>query len=402
MQKEIVRELIDKGASPAYIFDLDILKERVREIKSRLEPQAVVCYAMKANPFLLDALKGEISSFEVCSPGEFAICEQRGIAMKDIVLSGVNKEYKEIERVVNTYKGEGVYTAESPLHFAILKDIAQKSGRRLQVLLRLSSKNQFGMDKETILSLLKSWQGEELIFHGIQYYSGTQKKGPKKQAKELALLDDFIDTIKEETGLCVPLLEYGPGFYIPYFEGEEEVDEGRLLDEFRQLLSSMRFDGKIVLEMGRYIAAFCGYYLTRIIDTKTSYDNHYCIVDGGINHVNYYGQSMAMKVPFISHFKGKLSLPLSLEKEQADSWCICGSLCTVGDVVVRQYQNPHLSLGDYLLFERLGAYSVTEGIYLFLSRDLPKVYSYSQKEGLCLYREGMATYPLNTNMSTQV
>ena len=402
MQKEIIRQLIKNKISPAYIFDLDILRQNVRTIKEHLSSVASICYAMKANPFLLDALKEEVDSFEVCSPGEFAICEAHSIAMETIVLSGVNKEYKEISRVVTTYQGKGIYTVESPLHLAILKDLAEHTGYKLQVLLRLSSKNQFGMDEDTILSLLKDWPCNTLIFHGIQYYSGTQKKGLKKQTKELARLDDFIDEIESSTPHKVPLLEYGPGFYIPYFEGEDLVDDVSLLKEFRTMLSSMRFQGKIVLEMGRYIAALCGYYLTQVIDTKTSHKTNYCIVDGGINHLNYYGQSMAMKLPTISHFKGDLSAPLKVEATKADSWCICGSLCTVGDVIVRQYENQNLSLGDYLLFEKLGAYSITEGIYLFLSRNLPKVYGYSEKEGLILYRDGLATYPLNTNTSTQV
>lgn len=33
---------------------------------------------------------------EVCSPGEFAICEKEGIPRDKIVLSGVNKEKKDI------------------------------------------------------------------------------------------------------------------------------------------------------------------------------------------------------------------------------------------------------------------------------------------------------------------
>ena len=31
----------------------------------------------------------------------------------------------------------------------------------------------------------------------------------------------------------------------------------------------------------------------------------------------------------------------------------------------------HAKIGDALVFERVGAYSVTEGIYLFLSRRMP-------------------------------
>ena len=49
-------------------------------------------------------------------------------------------------------------------------------------------------------------------------------------------------------------------------------------------------------------------------------------------------------------------------------------------------------LQDVLVFERTGAYSVTEGIYLFLSRDLPQILFWSEQEGLQLVREGICSH----------
>ncbi len=66
---------------------------------------------------------------------------------------------------------------------------------------------------------------------------------------------------------------------------------------------------------------------------------------------------------------------------------ICGALCTVSDVLVKNLPLKGNILGDFLVFERVGAYSVTEGIYLFLSRDLPVIYFYSQKKGIELVRD---------------
>ena len=47
--------------------------------------------------------------------------------------------------------------------------------------------------------------------------------------------------------------------------------------------------------------------------------------------------------------------------------------------------------GDLLVFDRIGAYSVTEGIYLFLSRQLPVVLTYTLKQGLSLVRDAFPT-----------
>ena len=59
----------------------------------------------------------------------------------------------------------------------------------------------------------------------------------------------------------------------------------------------MRYQGPVTLELGRYFAACAGSYATRIVDIKTNLGRRYCIVDGGIHQVNYYGQLLATKRP---------------------------------------------------------------------------------------------------------
>ena len=53
------------------------------------------------------------------------------------------------------------------------------------------------------------------------------------------------------------------------------------------------------------------------------------------------------------------------------------------------------SPGDLLVFERTCAYSMTEGMSLFLRRDLPAVVSYCKTEGFRVLRSRMPVYPLN-------
>ena len=63
---------------------------------------------------------------------------------------------------------------------------------------------------------------------------------------------------------------------------------------------------------------------------------------------------------------------------------------------MKQYPLTDGKVGDVLVFERTGAYSVTEGISLFLSRDLPKVLFYSRKEGIRLVRDKIETDSINS------
>lgn len=389
MTTEMLKQAVSQYQTPAYVFDLDALSERLMMIQKALGFDITLCYAMKANPFLVNPMTDLVERFEVCSPGEFRICERNNIDMKRIVLSGVNKEEAEINRVIDSYGNDIIFTVESLEHLRILNACANSHKLKLTVLLRITSGNQFGVSEECAENIIKNQDDYPFIdFRGLQFYSGTQKKGLTQIKAELDKLDALCTRLKEKYKFTVKELEYGPSFYVPYFTSEEDVDDVAVLREFRTLLDAMTFKGDITLEMGRFMVAYCGYFLTSIIDYKENDGQKYCIVDGGIHHLNYYGQTMAMKLP---HFS---KIPDSPE-EATDNYTICGSLCTVADVLVKQLPLKNMKLCDILIFERVGAYSVTEGVYLFLSRDLPKIIFHSKKNGFELIRDSKPTDVLN-------
>ena len=128
----------------------------------------------------------------------------------------------------------------------------------------------------------------------------------------------------------------------------------------------------LTVEMGRFFVSACGTYLTTVVDTKVNRGYAYAIADGGIHHVNYLGGNMGMRLPHIRHIPG----PLHADGTPRD-YVLCGSLCTTADVLVRKLPQCDLARGDVLAFENIGAYSVTEGPALFLSRDLPRIVLHS-------------------------
>ena len=49
MNQEILQAYLRQEETPAYIFDLDMLKSRVQMMKTILGERAEICFAMKAN-----------------------------------------------------------------------------------------------------------------------------------------------------------------------------------------------------------------------------------------------------------------------------------------------------------------------------------------------------------------
>lgn len=375
------------NSTPFYVFDTDEFAKRAAMIKAALG-NIHLCFSIKANPFLLHRIPEGLDRVEVCSPGELEICIALGIDPSSIIYSGVMKEETDITRAI-TY-GAGILTCESIRHARLESKVALSQGKKVDVILRLSSGNQFGMslaDIEYIISNPDEFKGISVI--GLHYYSGTQKS-LRKIKKDLDKIESAISTLDEKYGFKPELIEYGPGLCVYYFEPDWEEKEKAALDEAATVLKEFAKKYPLGIEMGRFLAASCGKYFTTVKDIKTQGDANYVILDGGIHHLNYFGQRMAMEVPPIRYATEGKKAP----DEEVD-YTLFGSLCTVADVLVREVRLPHLDIDDVLEFGHCGAYSMTEAPALFLSRFLPAIYAYSSDKGYELLRDHIPASDIN-------
>ena len=397
MDNKTLQVIKTEYGTPAFVFDTQALCERAVTIREMLSKYGIkFVYSIKANPFLIGALVDHVDAFEVCSPGELMICKHGNVPADKIIYSGVNKGPEDVKEAI-TYSSDGagsiipagILTAESIRHYTLIRDTANELGTPVKVILRLSSKNQFGMSEEDIRKILSESSDDDLIsVIGIHYFAGTQRTKLKHRQEELAMLREFITSLRNDTGEELPFLEYGPGLPHPYFEGDDFSDTLLPLKELMPELETATSVCSLGIEMGRFLASSCGYYITTVADTKESFEHKWCILDGGINHVNYLGSMMGLKCPVIRVLNDK-------EKDDGDEhWTLCGSLCTTNDVLVRDFACGELSIGDLLVFENIGAYSITEGMYLFLSRTMPKVILWDGKEAKFV-RDAIETWQVN-------
>lgn len=385
MTKEILKKISQQVSTPSFVFDIDEFSSRALFIKNALG-DIPLCFSIKANPFLLGSLPECISKVEVCSPGELEICKNLAIAPETIIYSGVNKGREDIEEALRY--NVGIITAESPLHFELINEIALKLNIKADTILRLSNGNQFGMSKECIEDFVKrreEYKGINII--GFHYYTGTQKKKQKVIESDIDAFESFIDYIEEKYSFHTAHVEYGPGMAAEYFNPPYEETDNEILAFTCERLKQFANKYNLTVEMGRFLASSCGTYLTAAADIKTNDSTNFVICDGGINQLKYFGQTMAMQVPEITVLNNS---------EATLDYTLCGSLCTTADILVRKVNLPELSIGDVLAFGRCGAYSVTEGIGMFLSRTLPRIVLYSQESGVEIVRDFYHTSILNT------
>ena len=402
-----LREYLNKNEieTPAFYFDLDVFRSRIALVRGFL-PDIPLTFSVKANPFLIgreeigcrsetaSKLSGggqnttRLEHVEACSPGELGICIACKVPEERIIYSGVNKGHEDVRAAIGY--GVDIVTAESPRHVKIAQAEAARVGRLQKLILRLSSGNQFGMSEEDILTALSQREKyPDLVFYGLHYYSGTQNR-LRQIGRDLETVSRFLERAEASCGFIPGLVEIGPGLPVEYFHPSYDEADEEILSQAAPALQAFASRYPLGIEMGRFLAAPCGTYATRVKDLKGNSGIKYAICDGGIHQLRYHGQTLAMQVPEMELAGG------ASDRGPADeNYCICGSLCTVADVLVREVSLPRLKYDDVLLFHRCGAYSVTEGSALFLSREIPAVYIFSRKRGLQKVRSGMSAAEIN-------
>ena len=386
LSEEKLKGLVKEFGTPAYVFDIHELRKRVKAIKGILGDQIELCFAMKANPFLISYLDPFVDKFEVCSPGEYLICKKEKIPAQKIVMSGV---YKRLEDIKDSFQDNfnGIYTAESIDQYEKIIFCAQNGQKKVRILLRFTSGSQFGMSQEDIEKIILKRETDDFAeIVGIHFFCGTQKKNTELIRYELNEIDSLCKHIYEKYHVKINNIEYGAGLFFDYFSKED----GMLgeVKKLKAILDSYQNRYHFTIELGRYLCAECGQYISKVVDIKNNNGKNYCIIDGGIHHLNYYGQMLGIKVPDVQVVRKDHDI------NTEEKWTVCGALCTIHDILLKDFKALKIEKGDIFVFNNSGAYSVTETGYLFLSRDLPQILAAEDK--IELIRGSRPTFDINS------
>jgi len=374
--------LVKKYGTPFFLLDVTKLRDRINYLRKFISKDIDLVYAVKANTFLIPYIKDLIEKVELCSFGEYEIAVASQVPDEKMVISGVYKDEASI-RYMFEHSKPGKFTLESLNQFELLSKLAKEYNKKIDCLIRLTSGNQFGMSESDTRYVIEHYDKKYLNIKGIEYFNKTQRHSIPILERELIKVNEFMETLEKEYQITLEEFEYGPGFPVYYFEGSN-FNEDEFLSEFSRIIKHIK-NKKISLELGRSIAATTGEYLTSVVDIKTNKSGTYALVDGGINHLVYYGGNMAMNTPYNE------VIP---KREGNDTYIVVGSLCTINDILIKEYHPGHLELGDVIVFKNTGAYSTTEGISLFLSRELPKVII-KNGDNIELVRSNIKTSKLN-------
>ncbi|MSP59485.1 MAG: hypothetical protein EXR72_03925 [Myxococcales bacterium] len=377
--------LAEQYRTPFYLYDMDAALAHFARLRGQLPDEVELLYCVKANANrrVLASYLAHAQGLDVSSAGEIDCAVAAGFSPSVVSFAGPGKSDDELERAIR--HGIRLLSIESPSELRRAARIAERLERVVDITLRVNPltaprefpmkmggiSSQFGIPEEEIDPAVElALRTPGIRLRGFHIFSGTNCLDAAAVLANVEQTIAIAARIAERHDLAPEVVNLGGGFGIPYFAGQEALDEpavtrgmGELLARYRRgRLANTRF----LLELGRYLIGRFGVYVARVIDVKVARGNRFVILDGGMNHcfpaTGNFGQLIKKNYPVQN---------LSGAGRESCAQEICGPLCTPIDSMARALESPRAEEGDLIAFLNTGAYCYSASPLLFLGHDTP-------------------------------
>ncbi|MBW8875608.1 MAG: pyridoxal-dependent decarboxylase, exosortase A system-associated [Acidobacteria bacterium] len=391
-QVEMLGRVARLHGTPCYAYDLARLRRQIGLLKSHLPPDVEVLYSLKANPSpaVCRLLAAEGFGADVVSVGELSLALGTGFTGRRILAGG---PYKPTEMLARLAALPGALLSLDSVSEA---EELSRCGLPLRVILRLRPDfpssavmglgpgSRFGIAFEDLPRCHEILRTGSLTLAGFHVFAGSQTLDPAAVVRHLRQSLDLSLRAADRLGCEPEVLDLGGGFGVPYTARDQELPL-ELIGEELGSLCDRAAPGRIVLELGRYLVAQAGWYLTRVVAHQALPGRSAVVVDGGTHQrADLCGLNLrARGVPPVV-LPPRPGLPL----EPTD---VLGCLCLSEDVLAEASPLPALARGDVLAFPNAGAYGLSASPFLFLGHPSPAEVAFEDGEIELLQAPGAST-----------
>ena len=386
LNKKEYEAMAEKYGTPFYLYDADAVNYRIQMIRESMDNLVEVFYAVKANPNLglLRAIHGVTNGLDISSGGELEQAELAGFDMANISFAGPAKTRNELTTSIE--KGVGCISIESMRELKECMEISKQTGIKANVVVRVNPKLlnrafgmkmggrpiQFGIDEEAISSILNVIiaNTQYIAFKGIHIYAGSQCFETAGIIEGVENTFRIARQIETSTGLTCTTINLGGGFGVSHTENNKELNIKTLavdlLPIIREFNSSSTTQRKIVFELGRFLTANAGIYVSRVVSSKESREKKFIMVDGGLHH------HLAAAGTFGTALRSNFILKNLSQPDAAITKCnVAGPSCNPTDLLGVNIKLEQPEHGDLIAVLKSGSYGFTASPLLFLGRQTP-------------------------------
>jgi diaminopimelate decarboxylase len=368
---ETLREVVRQYGTPTYAYDLAQIRNQIARLKGTLPPSVEVFYSLKANPSL--GLCGFIAGFglgaDVASAGELVTALEAGFPPERILVSGPDKSPALLDLLRSV--PEAILSLDSVSELETLA--ARGWGQRALLRLRpdfcsfahcaAGPGSRFGLPIEEVPRCREYLNSGRVRVVGFHVFSGSQVLDAAGVNHHLRSGQELSLRAASLLGIAPEIIDLGGGFGISYGPEDRDMDLNAVAAELSSLAEKAA-PARLVVELGRYVVAPGGWYLTSVIARQQHGGRPAVVVDGGCHQRgDLCGLGLRQKA-----FAPVVLDPRSATRVPTD---VLGCLSLPSDVLAEGRPVPELAPGDVLAFANAGAYGLGASPFSFHAHPVP-------------------------------
>jgi ornithine decarboxylase len=344
--------------TPFFFTSRDILKKNYK-LFTHMFDDVEIYYALKANsdPKILSYLASLGCGFEAASGYEIQLLIDLGVDPAKIVYGTSIKPAEHIRLAFQA--GVKRFAADSKEEVKKIADNAPGSKIFIRTIVDdegsvFMMSERFGTPASTVKDMLLYARHLELKIYGISFYVGSQAAHANMWAKGIHTIKPVIEELYAE-GIMLEAINIGGGFPVHYDNHQDAPELKEIVVQVHNALHSLPYIPTIIMEPGRGIVATSTVLVTEVIARNDRANKPWLCLDAGIYNAHY--EAMI--------HQGATCYPVSLINPPTTptdelSYTLAGPTGDSLDVIARDVRLPaYLDVGDKLVFEHAGAYSIT-------------------------------------------
>jgi len=374
--EELVAEA---GGTPLFVYDNNIVGTQIARFRAAMADGVLLYYVVTANPYepLLSFICRYLDGFRAVSGGELQHLQRMKLHGMPINFAGPGKQDAELEAAV---AAGATISIESEGEAARAIEAGERTGVQPRLAVRVSPEfvlpggrkrpgpaTPFGVDPGRVPELVRGlveagadWRGLH-IFAAWQCLDAAELIGIHQGTVALAA------KITDKLGMPLPELNLGGGFGVAEIAGEQPLDLDRVAGALTETLCTVPdclAATRIAMELGRWLVADAGVYLSRVIDRKESSGRTFVVTDGGGHHL--LGATGCLGEPGLGN--RAIAVASRFDAPPEEEVTVTGCLCTPFDVFGDQVPLPCADVGDLVAIFSAGAYGPTASPHHWESR----------------------------------
>jgi diaminopimelate decarboxylase len=372
----------EAGGTPLFVYDNNIVGAQIASLRAAMPDGLALYYSVTANPYepLLNFLGRYVEGFRIVSRGELERLKRAELAGIPMTFAGPGKRDDELEAGIAAGATISV-ESEGEARRAILA--GEKLGIRPRIAVRVNPPfaienggikmgarpSPFGVDPDRVPALVQGLIEAGIDWRGLHMFAGVQCLDTATLVDAHRAIVGCAGEIANALDMPIPELNLGGGFDVPCFDSEEPLDVYHLAKALHETICAapeLLATTRLSLELGRWLVAEAGVYLSRVIDRTESCGETFLTTDGGGHHLLRATGCLLER----GHGNFPIAVANRFDAARDEQVTVTGCLATPNDVFGDEVMLPHAEPGDLIAIFAAGAYGLSASPQAWESRPV--------------------------------